>query len=156
MVWESKLEWYAQVVRSCIFTLINICYCKRYLTFSGGTRLPPQLRSKPLHVCRGVATSALSAFHGAPFERGRQTAFFRLPRSFCHLHLHRQDPAKLTEHEACWRARMECATRNNSYMDPARGSAYPPSSWRTCIYKCLSIGRYAYQCVYMLLHTAFT
>lgn len=129
-----------QVVRSYIFSLMNICYCKRYLTFFGGAQLLPLSRSKPLQVWRGVVTSAAPAFHGAPFKLGRQTAFFRLLQSFCHLHLHHQEPAKI-EHEPFRSGRTECATRNNSYLDPERDPAYPSSSQRTCMYKFLLMWR---------------
>lgn len=141
MVWESKLHLYVQVVRSYIFSSTNICHCKRYLTFFGGAQLLPLPCSKPLQVWRGVVTGALPAFHGAPLKLRWQTVFFRLLRSFCRLHLHRQDPAKITEPrpEPFRTGRTECVTRNSSYRDPEWNSAYLPSSGRTCMYICSSI-----------------
>lgn len=123
MTWESKLNLYAQVVRSYIFSLISFCYCKGHLTFSGGAQLLPLPRGRPLQVWSEEWWHGhCLASHGAAFKLGWQ-AFCRLLLSFGHLHLPHQYPAKIMEHKPLQRGGTECAT-NNSYTDPEWDPAF--------------------------------
>lgn len=123
MTWERKLNLYVQVVRSYIFSLIRFCYCKRYLTFSGGAPLLPCLMAA---LCKSGVRSGDVGAALPPMELHSSLDdkhFSGCYNSFGHLHLPHQYPAKIMEHKPLWRGGTECAT-DNSYTDPEWDPAF--------------------------------